>query len=56
MDSGTWWATVHTHITKKEETHKYREQTSGYQQGEGGVTNYWVQDILYNMANIANIL
>ena len=39
-------------ITKKKQTHKYREQTSGYQWGERGEgqytgegvgsTNYWV--------------
>ena len=39
-------------ITKRKQTHRYREQTSGYQWGEGregqnrgggvGDTNYWV--------------
>ena len=38
-------------ITKKKQTHRYREQTSGYQWGGGGGvyrvggvegTNYWV--------------
>ena len=58
-------------ITKKRQTHRYREQTSGYQGGEGrargntGVGDEEVQtvrykisykDILYNMGNIANIL
>ena len=56
-------------ITKKKQTHIYREQTSGYQWGEGGRgnlgprgvggTNYWVQgykDVLYNMGNIAPCL
>ena len=42
-------------ITKKKKTHRYREQTSGYQcvAGEGqyrgggvGGTNYWVKDSL----------
>ena len=56
---------------KKKETHRYREQTSGYQWGEGrgrgniGVRNGKVQtirykitykDILYNTGNTANIL
>ena len=29
-------------ITKKQQTHRYREQTSGYQWKEQGGTNYWV--------------
>lgn len=55
-------------ITKKKQTHGYREQTSGYQWkqegqysgGRVGVTNYWMQDrlkdVFYNMGTIANIL
>ena len=54
-------------ITKKKQSHRYREQTSGYQWGEGrgegqyrvgGLrgTNYWYKisykDILYNTGNI----
>ena len=53
--------------TKKEQTHRYIEQTSGYQSGEGqyrgggvGGTNYRVQDrlknVLYNTGNMTNIL
>ena len=29
---------------KKKQTHKYREQTSGYQRGEGGRGNRGVRD------------
>ena len=58
-------------ITKETQIHRYREQTSGYQWGEGrgegqiGVGDSEVQtirykrsykDILYNTGNIANIL
>ena len=53
--------------TKKKQTHRYREQTSGYQWGRG---NKWVgewevqtfgckigyKDILYNTGDIGNIL
>ena len=54
--------------TKKKQTHRNREQTSGYhgvgtgkyRGGRMGDTNYWVsgrlKDVLYNMGNIANIL
>ena len=55
-------------VTKKKQTHKYREQTSGYQwgvmerqQGNGGVggIDYWVldrlRDVWYNTGNRANI-
>ena len=52
--------------TEKKQTYRYREDTSGYQWGEGniGVGDYTVQiisykisykDILYNMWNITNI-
>ena len=57
-------------ITKKTQTHRYKEQTSGYQWGEGrGEGQYrgrgvrgtimckiTYKDILYNMGNIASIL
>ena len=58
-------------ITEKEQTHRYREQTNGYQWGEGwrrskrGVGNSQLQtimckinykDILYNRGTIANVL
>ena len=58
-------------ITKKKQTSRYREQTSGYQWGEKrgrgniGVRNYEVQTIrhkisykdgLYNTGNIVNSL
>ena len=55
-------------ITKQKQIHRYREQTSGYQKGEGrgkiGVEDEEVQaaihkidkDILYSTGNIANIL
>ena len=55
-------------ITKMKQTHRYREQTSGYQWwGRGciGVEEWEVQtigckmgykDVLYNMGNITNIL
>ena len=53
-------------ITRKKQTHRYREQTSGYQWGGGNIgcggvggTNYSVydrlKDISYNKGNIANI-
>ena len=41
--------------TKKKQTHRYREQTSGYQWGEGrgrckiGVRDYEVQTIMYKI-------
>ena len=59
------------HVTKNTQTHRYREQTSGYQWGEGrGWGNLRVEDkkaqpirykknykdILYNTRYIANIL
>ena len=55
-------------ITKKKQTHRYKEQTNDYQWwgGEGqyrdgavGGTNSWVKgykDVLYNTGNIANVL
>ena len=49
--------------TEKKQTYRHREETSGYQWGEGniGVGDYKVQiisykDILYNTGNIAIIL
>ena len=56
-------------ITKKKQTHRYREQASGYQWGGGrgstGLGKWEVQtigrktgykDVVYNTGNIANIL
>ena len=54
-------------ITKKKQSHIYREQTNGYQLGEGqyggegvGGTNYGMQDslkdVLYSTGKMANIL
>ena len=58
-------------ITKKKQTHRYREEISGYQWGEGKDEGRYrskllkvqtvlykisYKDILYNTGNIANIL
>ena len=58
-------------ITKKKRTHRHREQTSGYQWGEGSGEGQYrgrdeeaktagyrrsCMDLLYNMGNTANIL
>ena len=60
------------YITKQEQTHRYREQTTGYQWGEGrgrgrygwGMKRYKLlcikdisyKDVSYNTGNIVNIL
>ena len=58
------------YITKKKQTHRYRQQATGYQRGGGegqyrGGREQEVQtidfkigynDVLYNMGDIANIL
>ena len=63
-----WNTKNKTNLIKKKQTHRYREQTSGYQWrregqcsvGRVGVTKYWMQDrlkdVFYNMGTIANIL
>ena len=54
-------------VTKRKETHKHREQTSGYQWVRRGkiegdqdihIIRYEIsyKDILYNMGNVANTL
>ena len=64
MESKHYYKLVN--ITKKKQTHRYREQTGGYQ-WRGGIDRwrsgrykllgvYRLKDVLYNTGNTVNIL